>query len=460
VKQFIYILLLLAPIRLTAQECITSGASIENVSVNNEGNYILVNDDEAYPKASSKVFDAATGKLLYKYPQQNAGTQLEKFGFTEATISGFTGKNDSFFYVWCYNLDINYTNKKHFQNTGAAIEQFNFDNYNKKWHYRFTWPVNGAAAKTFEGFLIDGYYNLAENVGLLRVVAETKRPGDYVTTCYKLVKGQEPEKVSRSADFEINFMNMERITRNSMIYLPKHKQIISSFYGAVYDIDKNKVIEKNIFRVKNVYLGASLKGALVNEDETAIMFATYGGVTVLDLQSYKVLAEYKSGSSSDNNVRLPLAGFKNHILLTNYNGNFYFIKDGKELVLCDPDAAADEKEYDTWLTAENKKRKGSYVPANDPDVVTYETTVKAYNELLRELENSDSMLNPLLQKIMNSGKDAWILYKTREEAHKLLMRQADSIREFIKKYKAFITQNTLDSLYARLATTEQTNAKF
>ena len=61
---------------------------------------------------------------------------------------------------------------------------------------------------------------------------------------------------------------------------------------------------------------------------------------------------------------------------------------------------------------------------------------------------------------MNSGKDAWILYKTREDAHKLLMRQAESIRDFIKKYKAFITQNTLDSLYARLATTEQTNAKF
>lgn len=461
-KSITCFLFLFSNLNLAAQTCVTSGASIENVFTNTDGKYILVKDEEDFPDGNSKIFDAQNGKLLYKYPTKKPIAEQDNLGFTEAALKGFTGKNKEFIHFYSYDDDTYYTNKKYLENIPVKIEK-QWDNNNSTWNFKFTWSVSEAATTTFTGFYIDCYYNIAENWGLVRIVSRNKKSGDRTTECYKLINGQEPIKVKNGNVFEINslFTDETKINGiNSMIYVTKRKILISTFYGGVYDVEKNKIIEKNIFKVKNGYLGATLKGALLNEDETVLAFSTYDGMTLIDLQTFKIIGNYKQGSHSDRNFRLPLFGLKSFLYSSTASKNIPIIKEQEQVVLCDPNTNADEKNYQNWFDSEVAKNKGNATPYVDKDAITYEKTVTAYNELLGELAASDRNLNPMLQKIMNSGKDAWILYSTRADAHKLLNNQASSIREFIKTYKAFITQNTLDSLYARLTIIEQVDKKF
>jgi hypothetical protein len=283
---------------------------------------------------------------------------------------------------------------------------------------------------------------------LLRVYGWNYDRKESESKYYKLVIGQKPEKIKNFGEFRFS----------NMIYLPKQKIVINN-EGKVYDVEKNKIIEKNIFKVKGVYLGANLKGALLNEDETVLAFSTNYGMTFMDMQNFKVLGNYEDANKGDKNL-LPLFGLKSFIYNSALYQSIQIIKEGQIIELCDPKSKEDQKVFYAWNDLDQANKRGSYTPIKDENEITYEKTVKAYNELLQDLAASDQILNPKLEKIMKSGKDAWILYDTRADAHKLLNNQASSIRDFIKKYKKFITQNTLDSLNARLATTEASNLKF
>lgn len=443
-KYIICFLLLLFNLSLVAQNCLTSGASLDKIYTNNDGKYILVKDYDKFPDGHSKIFDAQDGKLLYKYPSKKPIAEQEKLGFTEATMKGFTGKNDQFIYWEDY---LNNINNKYLEQTTAKIERY-YDILFRENAFRFTWPVTGGDSKVYEAKSLSYYYNIAENWGLLNVYVYNYNRREFESKYFKLVIGQKPDKIRNFGEFRFS----------NMIYLPKQKIVINN-EGKVYDVEKNKIIEINIFKVKGVYLGANLKGALLNEDETVLAFSTNYGMTFMDMQNFKVLGNYEDANKGDKNL-LPLFGLKSFVYNSALYQSIQIIKEGQVIELCDPKSKDDQKAFYAWNDLDQANKRGSYTPFVDPDVITYEKTVTAYNQLLNNLAASDRDLNPKLEKIMKSGKDAWILYETRADAHKLLRNQASSIRDFIKKYKAFITQNTLNSLNERLTITEQTDAKF
>lgn len=76
---------------------------------------------------------------------------------------------------------------------------------------------------------------------------------------------------------------------------------------------------------------------------------------------------------------------------------------------------------------------------------------KEEEKLLQYINYTDSQLNPYLDKILRSGKDAWILYKTREKAKSLVTDQIDAIQNFLKEYSRYTSPTFKASIEARLA---------
>ena len=82
---------------------------------------------------------------------------------------------------------------------------------------------------------------------------------------------------------------------------------------------------------------------------------------------------------------------------------------------------------------------------------TADQVYKAEEKLINYLLSSDKELNPLLDKIMRSGKDAWILYKTRDRAFKILNTQISSCEEFLKEYGDYTRPKFKADVESRLA---------
>ena len=91
---------------------------------------------------------------------------------------------------------------------------------------------------------------------------------------------------------------------------------------------------------------------------------------------------------------------------------------------------------------------------------TADQIYKAEEKLINYLNSSDKSLNPLLDKILRSGKDAWILYKTKESAHKILFNQIRECEAFLKEYGEYTTSTFKNGVETRLAQAKETNYKF
>jgi hypothetical protein len=77
---------------------------------------------------------------------------------------------------------------------------------------------------------------------------------------------------------------------------------------------------------------------------------------------------------------------------------------------------------------------------------------KEEEKLINYLKYNDSQLNPYLDKILRSGKDAWILYKTKESARKLVDGQINAINIFLRDYGKYISASFKSDVEGRLAT--------
>lgn len=91
---------------------------------------------------------------------------------------------------------------------------------------------------------------------------------------------------------------------------------------------------------------------------------------------------------------------------------------------------------------------------------TADQIYKEEEKLINYLNSSDKSLNPLLDKILRSGKDAWILYKTKESAHKILFNQIRECEAFLKEYGEYTTSTFKNGVETRLAQAKETNYKF
>jgi hypothetical protein len=76
---------------------------------------------------------------------------------------------------------------------------------------------------------------------------------------------------------------------------------------------------------------------------------------------------------------------------------------------------------------------------------------KEEEKLINFLKYTDSQVNPYLDKILRSGKDAWILYKTKEKAKGLLDDQISAINAFLKDYGKYTSATFKADVEARLA---------
>ncbi len=77
---------------------------------------------------------------------------------------------------------------------------------------------------------------------------------------------------------------------------------------------------------------------------------------------------------------------------------------------------------------------------------------KEEEKLINYLKYNDSQLNPYLDKILRSGKDAWILYKTKESARKLVDGQINAINTFLRDYGKYTSASFKSDVESRLAT--------
>jgi hypothetical protein len=91
---------------------------------------------------------------------------------------------------------------------------------------------------------------------------------------------------------------------------------------------------------------------------------------------------------------------------------------------------------------------------------TAEQVYKAEQDLIDYLNTSDRELNPLLGKILRSGTDAWILYKTKDRAHKILFSQISDCETFLKEYGKYTTNVFKEGVETRLAQAKGTNGSF
>lgn len=114
-------------------------------------------------------------------------------------------------------------------------------------------------------------------------------------------------------------------------------------------------------------------------------------------------------------------------------------------------------------TPDSKKNEASIIVIEKKEVYskyTSEQVYKAKQELINYLNSSDLELNPLLDKILRSGKDAWILYKARDRAHKILWDQIRECENFLKEYEKYTTANFKKGVETRLAQATATNYSF
>ena len=77
---------------------------------------------------------------------------------------------------------------------------------------------------------------------------------------------------------------------------------------------------------------------------------------------------------------------------------------------------------------------------------------KEEEKLINYLKYNDSQLNPYLDKILRSGKDAWILYKTKESARSLVDGQINAINNFLKDYGPYTSSSFKSDIEGRLDT--------
>ncbi len=116
-----------------------------------------------------------------------------------------------------------------------------------------------------------------------------------------------------------------------------------------------------------------------------------------------------------------------------------------------------ERAVQSAIKTENESRMVATTQPKKPKEILYgkyssDNVYKEEEKIINYLKQSDYELNPLLDKILRSGKDAWILYKTRERAMKLINSQISTIENFLKEYGEYTSPGFKADVEGRLAT--------
>gem|GEM_PF-2330092 len=420
-----------------AQECSTSGSEVDRISGSKDGRYIIAYCNSKGITPYSKIFDAQTGALLYRYPTRQPVAALTTLGFTPGTEEGGIRTNAHFIYSAAYRVDFTMVNKAEQDKLYGKIEYDVFERDKSRWIFKLVLPSN-SGERVYKGSEIQYYYDIDRQWGLISI-SEPRKSG-YKATLYSIKKGEEPQKIY-SGDF---------VPLNNLFIHPAGNIAITKA-GQVIDLVKEKIIKKNIFAGQIV----TTKFALADESgNTLAVGGINGGMVLYDLKTYKMVARVEMAvcNSYEPKQVVPLADMKSFALLSGCSENHArIIRDGKDILLCDPQAFADQDNY-------KERKENERLNEIERNRITPVKAAKAYKELLAFLHTSDRQFEPYAKKIISAGKDAWILYSARDNARNILRQQKAAIHDYIKVYEAFTDAGQLQSLYVRLGQISATMA--
>lgn len=186
------------------------------------------------------------------------------------------------------------------------------------------------------------------------------------------------------------------------------------------------------------------------------------GMVVKSIPDGNIIAAYPLPASINrelvNNI-IPSLDMKGYIVYFEKTGstswqNAWFIKDGNATLLCDPNTPSQEEAYRAFVDAKFNQQK--YVDVNK---FSAENVYKAEERLLNYIKLTDDQFAPYADKILRSGNDAWILYRTKARAHDILNSQKNAIADFLKIYGSYIKAKFKQELEDRIRTIDATNAK-
>lgn len=131
----------------------------------------------------------------------------------------------------------------------------------------------------------------------------------------------------------------------------------------------------------------------------------------------------------------------------------------------------ESQKRDETIGAEVRRKDAEIIRSNTASNDVNETKInygkysadnvyKEEERLINYLNSSDKELNPLLGKILRSGKNTWILYKTRDRAHKILSNQISDCETFLKEYGTYTTKVFREGVETRLAQAKGTYSSF
>jgi hypothetical protein len=429
IMRLLLIFYFFSPFFCFAQDCSTSGSEVDRISGSRDGKYILAYCNSKGVTPYSKIFDAQTGALLHRYPTRQPVAALTALGFTAGTEEAGIRTNANFIYSEAQRVDFTMVNKAAQEKLYGKIEYDVFDRENKRWIFRLVLPSAGGE-RVYKGSVIQYYYDIDRQWGLI-TISEPRKSG-YKATLYSIKKGAEPQKIY-TGDF---------VPLNNLFIHPAGNIAITNS-GQVIDLVKEKIIKKNIFAGQIV----TTKFALASENgSTLAVGGVNGGMLLYDLQTYKMIARVEMAVCNNFEPRqvVPLADMKSFALLSSCSENHArIIRDGKDILLCDPQALADQDNY-------KERKENDRLNEIDRNKITPAKAAAAYQELLAFLRTSDRQFEPYAKKIISAGKDAWILYSTRDNARSILRQQKGAIDDYIKVYKTFTDAGQLQSLYVRL----------
>lgn len=425
------------PVSSFAQQCSTSASEVDRISGSSDGKYIMAYCNSKGITPYSKIFDAQTGALLYRYPTRQPIAELTTLGFTPGTEEAGIRTNAHFIYSAAYRVDFTMVNKAEQEKLYGKIEYDVFEREKSRWIFKLVLPAKDGE-RVYKGSQIQYYYDIDRQWGLISI-SEPHKSG-YKATLYSIKKGEEPQKI-----YTGDFVPLSDL----FIHPAGHIAITNA--GQVIDLVKEKIIKKNIFNGQMV----TTKFALADESShTLAVGGINGGMLLYDLQSYKLVArvEMPVCNTYEPKQVVPLADMRSFALLSSCSENHArIIRDGKDILLCDPQALADQDNY-------KERKENERLNEIERNKITPAKADRAYQELLAFLKTSDQQFEPYAKKIISAGKDAWVLYSARDNARTILRQQKGAIDDYIKVYKAVTDAGQLQSLYVRLGQISATMA--
>lgn len=398
-----------------AQECKTGYANTFWTDITKDGKYIMAfshNSREDF----FKVFDATTAEYIGKFDQRQDRDIIEKTFNYKVNVYQPPVDNplpDSIKYE--VNKGYHWFSLER-QNFGKPVTRKMYDHY-----YEPT--IN---------------WNKEQAQGLMILIPEKRDRKEL----YLLKGNNEPLRLKQyKNDYSINFF-----------YTPDGRYVVTN-NGMIIDMQAQKLIVQSAFAIYKNDLPA------FNADNTLVAAASDNGLVVVELATGKIIKNealpvgLKVPESQESKaVAMPdmegytYGNFRNGAYYTEVSS--WLVRNGKATLLCDPQWAVNKKAVDEGYEKFVKNYgDGSAATVGAAD---------AYATLLSDIAALDRAFEPYGKKILEAGKDAWILYGSRQKAVNILLRMQSIIRSYIRDYGSKTSKEIMDSLRARLKQVQDT----